>query len=111
MLQLILINHKMKFHTLKLSVLTLGFLTVSLATSAQEKQGPNFEKMFKRFDADKNGSISLEEFKSAKRKKEVPVERLEKNYARLDADENGALTLAELKENWGKGRGKGKKNK
>ncbi|MBC3757391.1 EF-hand domain-containing protein [Hyunsoonleella sp. SJ7] len=99
----------MKFNTLKLSVLTLGFLSISFTTSAQEKQGPNFEKMFKRFDADKNGSISLEEFKSAKRKKEVPVDRLEKNYAKLDADGNGALTLEELKENWGKG--KGKKNK
>ena len=97
----------MKLNTVKLGLLTLSLFAFSLSTSAQEKKEPNFEKMLKRFDADSNGSISLDEFKSAKRKKEVPAERLEKKYARLDADENGKLTLAELKENWGKG----KKNK
>ncbi len=101
----------MKLNTVKFGVLALLLFAFSLTTIAQEKKGPNFEKMHKRFDADANGSISLEEYKSAKRKKEVPVERLEKNYAKLDADGNGALTLAELKENWGKSKGKGKKKK
>lgn len=103
----------MKSKTFKLGVLALGIFACSFTMSAQEKKGPNFEKMFKRFDADKNGTISLEEFTSAKRKNEVPVERLEKQYAKLDANEDGALTLDELKENWkkskGKGKGKGKK--
>ena len=77
--------------------------------SAQEKKAPNFEKMYKKFDADADGSVSLDEFKSVKRKKVVPANQLEKNYAKLDTDGNGALTLVELKENWGKGKGKKKK--
>ena len=102
----------MKLNTVKLGMLALGIFGFSLAMSAQERKAPNFEKMLKRFDADENGSVSLEEFTSAKRKNEVPVERLEKQYARLDADKDGALTLVELKENWRKGKGKGKgKNK
>ncbi|MGB5418022.1 hypothetical protein [Algibacter sp.] len=101
----------MKSKTIKLGALALGLFACSFTMSAQEKKEPNFEKMHKRFDADNNGSISLDEFKSAKRKNEVPAEKLEKNYARLDADGDGAVTLAELKENWkkGKGQGKGKK--
>lgn len=98
----------MKSNTLKFGVLTLLLIAFSFSISAQEKKEPNFERMFKRFDADASNSVSLEEFKSVKRKNEVPVERLEKNFARLDADGNGALTLAELKENWGKGKKKGK---
>jgi Ca2+-binding EF-hand superfamily protein len=101
----------MKSKSLKLGVLTLGVFACTLTLSAQEKKEPNFDKMFQRFDADKNGSISLDEFKSAKRKNDVPAERLEKNYAKLDANEDGAVTLAELKENWAKGKGKGKKKK
>ncbi|NJX16417.1 EF-hand domain-containing protein [Tamlana crocina] len=67
--------------------------------------------MLTRFDADKSDSISLDEFKSAKRKREVPAERLEKMFASLDGDSNGEVTLEELKANWGKGRGKGKGKK
>lgn len=95
---------------LKLFLFCLGLFTFSLAGFAQQDQ-PNFEKMLKRFDADGNGTISLEEFKSAKRKNEVPVERLEKNYARMDADKNGAVTLEELKANWANNQGKAKGKK
>lgn len=94
--------------TLKLGTLAVALSAFSFTMSAQEKKAPDFDKMFKRFDADKNGSITLEEFKGAKRKKEVPAERLEKNYAKLDADSNGAVTLEELKANFGKGKGKKK---
>jgi Ca2+-binding EF-hand superfamily protein len=93
---------------LKLSVFSIVVLAFSLNASGQEPKGPNFEKMHKRFDTDNNGSISLEEWTSFKRKKEVPVDRLEKNYASMDADGNGKLTLGELKSNWGKNRGKKK---
>ncbi|WP_346881408.1 hypothetical protein [uncultured Algibacter sp.] len=99
----------MKSNTLKFGVLTLLLFAFTFSISAQEKKAPNFEKMHKRFDADTNGSVSLEEFKSVKRKKEIPAQRLEKKYARLDADGNGALTLDELKENWKKSKGKAKK--
>lgn len=76
-----------------------------------QQEGPNLEKMFERFDTDGNGSISLEEFKSAKRKNDVPVERLEKNFARLDSDSNDAITLKELKDNWGNNKKEGKGRK
>ena len=101
----------MKSIHLKLSIVSIIFLACSFSMSAQERKEPDFDKMFKRLDANKDGSISLEEFKSAKRKKEVPIERLEKNYAAMDADNNGELTLGELKANWGKGRGNKKGNK
>ena len=97
----------MKITTLKLGTLALALFVFS-SLQAQEKKEPDFDKMFKRLDADANGTVSLEEFKSAKRKNEVPVERLEKNYARLDADGNGKLTLDELKAGWKKGKGKKK---
>lgn len=97
----------MKITTLKLGTLALALFVFS-SLQAQEKKEPDFDKMFKRLDADANGTVSLEEFKSAKRKNEVPVERLEKNYARLDADGNGELTLDELKAGWKKGKGKKK---
>ena len=98
----------MKLNTAKLGLLTLGLFAFSLTMSAQEKKEQNFEKMLKRFDTDTNGSISLDEWKSAKRKNEVPAEKLEKNYARMDADSNGEVTLEELKANFGKPKGKGK---
>lgn len=104
----------MKLNTAKLGLLALSLFSFSLAMSAQEKKAPNFDKMFKRYDADTDGSISLEEYKSTKRKKEVPVERLEKSFAKLDGNSDGAVTLEELKANFGKGKGKskgkGKKN-
>ena len=98
----------MKLNTVKFGVLTLLLFAFSLSISAQEKKEPNFDRMLKRYDTDANGSISLEEFKSAKRKNEVPAERLEKNYVKLDGDSNGAVTLEELKTNWVKGKAKGK---
>jgi Ca2+-binding EF-hand superfamily protein len=100
---------KMKITTLKLGTVALALFVFS-AIQAQEKKEPNFEKMHKRFDADANGTVSLEEFKSAKRKNEVPVKKLEKNFARLDSNSDGEMTLEELKENWGKGKGKKKKD-
>lgn len=101
----------MKLNTVKLGLLALGFFGFSLSMSAQEKKAPDFEKMLKRFDTDKNETISLEEFKAYKRKNEVPDEALEKRFARMDADQNGAVTLDELKANFNKPKGKGNKKK
>lgn len=99
----------MKSKAFKLGALALVLFGCSYTMYAQEKKEPNFKKIFNKFDADKNGTISLDEFKSAKRKNEIPSEKLEKKYARLDADGDGAVTLVELKENWKKGKGKEKK--
>lgn len=87
----------MKLNTVKLGLLALSVFAMSLTTTAQEKKTPDFEKMLKRFDTDKNGTVSFEEFKLAKRKNEVPLERLEKRFTRMDSDKNGAVTLEELK--------------
>ena len=46
---------------------------------------------FERLDADKNGSISLEEFKA---KSKTP-ETADKKFARIDTDKNGSLSLEE----------------
>lgn len=102
----------MKKATLKLASLALAIFACSFTAQAQEKKkAPDFDKMLTRFDADKSGSISLDEFKSAERKREVDAERLEKMFASLDGDSNGEVTLEELKANWGKGREKGKGKK
>lgn len=99
----------MKSIHLKLTLALLVFSAFSMSLSAQEKKEPDFDKMFKRFDANADGSISIDEFKSAKRKNEVPVEKLEKNFANLDANSDGGVTRKELEE--GRKKGKDKKKK
>ncbi|MDO6758640.1 hypothetical protein Q4566_00390 [Tamlana sp. 2_MG-2023] len=98
----------MTLKTLKFGIAALALFTISFSAQAQEKKEPDFEKMMKRFDADKNSTISLEEFKSAKRKKEVPTEKLEKQFTKLDSDSSGEVTIDELKTNWSKGKKKKK---
>lgn len=99
----------MKSRILNLALLAVLFTTFTINAFAQQPKGPNFEKLFKRFDADKSGFISLEEWLSFKRKKEVPKERLKNNYTAMDADSNGKLTLGEMKANWGRNKGMKKK--
>jgi|SaaInl85LU_5_DNA_1037374.scaffolds.fasta_scaffold234780_1 Ca2+-binding EF-hand superfamily protein len=106
----------MKLTTLKLGTLVLA-LCAFTSMEAQEKKKPDPEKMFKKFDTNEDGSISLEEFKAIKRKNEVPAEKLEKNFARMDEDSDGKVTLEEMiafrEKNKGNGKekGKGKKKK
>lgn len=102
----------MKITTLKLGTLALALFAFT-SIEAQEKKKPDPEKMFKRLDANEDGVITLEEFKSAKRKNEVSDEKLEKNFARMDEDSNGEVTLEEMKASREKGKkkGKGKKKK
>ena len=100
----------MKTTTLKAGLLALSLFTF-LSIGAQEKKEPDFDKMFKKSDANADGSISLEEFKAVKRKNEVPVEKLEKKFANLDANSDGAVTREELEEGWKKGKDKPKEKK
>ncbi len=88
---------KMKRHTLKLGLLTLGIFGFSLTMAAQEKKAPDAKKILKRMDADKDGKISLKEFTSVKRKKEIPVERLEKRFAKMDKNRDNVVNYKELK--------------
>ena len=99
----------MKSTTLKLAVLAFGLFAYSQTASAQDGQKkPDPEKMFKGLDANKDGVISLEEFKNKKRKNEIPADRLEKMYSRMDADSDGSVTMKEFRMNLEKGKGEGK---
>ena len=89
----------MKSNILKLSLITLGFAAIGFNSTAQNNQEPNYEKRFAKFDTDKDGKLSLEEFKNVKRKKEIPAKALEKNFAKMDANGDGAVTLEEFKAN------------
>ena len=98
----------MNLNIVKLSLITLALFAFSLSTYAQEKKKPNPEKVFKRFDLNEDGAITLEEFKNAKRKNEITEEILEKRFNRMDGDKDGLVTLDELKANFAKAK---KKNK
>lgn len=88
----------MKLTTLKLGLLAFGLFVYSQTASAQDQQRkPDPEKMFKGLDANKDGLVTMEEFKNKKRKNEVPLERLEKMFVRMDADSNGSITSEEHK--------------
>lgn len=99
----------MKLNCLKIGVLALGLIGFS-QVNAQNKK-PNPQKMFENIDANKDGSITLEEFKAKKRKHEMKPEQLEKQFARIDADKNGSVTLEELKASLAKGMKDRKKKK
>jgi len=59
------------------------------------------KKQFEKLDADKNGSISLEEFKA---KSKTP-DTADAKFAKIDADKNGSVSLEE----WSAGSAKKKK--
>ena len=98
----------MKATTLKLGFIAFAIFSFSLTTQAQEKKKWDLDTFYKSFDKNNDGSITLEEFTSKKRKKEVPVENLKKNYARIDADSNGSVTLEEFKTAMAKAKAKRK---
>jgi Ca2+-binding EF-hand superfamily protein len=56
---------------------------------------PNPKEHFKKMDADNNGTVSLEEFKSNPRAKENP-EKATEIFKKMDADSSGGVTLEEM---------------
>lgn len=86
----------MKTTILKFTLLSFALLVFS-QVNAQEKQKPDSEKMFTALDTNKDGSVSLDELKARKTKREVSPEAQEKRFAAMDTDANGAVTLEEFK--------------
>lgn len=85
--------------TLKFGLFVVALCSITFI-NAQERDGkrkPNPERIFKKLDADANGSISLEEFKAKRLKGENKAEQIEKRFAKMDADENGEVDMAEFK--------------
>lgn len=52
--------------------------------------------MFKKLDANSDGSVSLEEFKASPRGQKDPA-KAEEAFKRMDKDSDGKLTLEEIK--------------
>lgn len=82
--------------TLKLGVLAIGLFAFS-QVNAQEKKPQDPEKMFASFDANTDKMITLDEFKSKKRRKEIQPEQLEKRYTTMDENSDGLVSLEEFK--------------
>ena len=61
----------------------------------EEKKAPDPEKVFARKDADKDGSLTLEEFKAGM--KPEGAEKAAKRFGKLDANGDGKLSLDEFK--------------
>lgn len=94
----------MKFTTLKLGVVALGLFAFTQG-NAQDKQKPDPEKMFTTLDTNKDGSLSLEELKARKSKKEVSAENQEKRFTAMDVNSDKSVTLEEFKAAMEKGKG------
>ncbi|MBP0903758.1 EF-hand domain-containing protein [Mariniflexile gromovii] len=102
----------MKTTILKFALFSFALLAFS-QVNAQDRQKPDPEKMFTALDTNKDGTVSLDEMKARKTKREVTPEAQEKRFAAMDADANGAITLEEFKTAMakvkGRGQGEGKK--
>lgn len=66
------------------------------APAAGEKPKRDMDAMFKKLDADGNGSISLDEFKAGGMGKKDPA-KAEEFFKKKDKDANGSLSLEEFK--------------
>ena len=99
----------MKSTILKFALFSFALLAFS-QVNAHEKKKPDPEKMFAALDTNKDGSVTLEEMKARKTKKELSAEAQEKRFAKMDADGNGSISLEEFKGAMAKaGKGEGKK--
>ena len=55
------------------------------------KKAPNPQQKFEKLDADKNGSVSSDEFKANAK----DPAKAEKQFSKIDADKNGSVSLEE----------------
>ncbi len=93
---------------------SLCFAALLLCTSigfAQDHKGPDPEKVFNRFDKNKDAIVTFDEFKNVKRKNDVAEDVLKKRFDRMDADKDGSLVLEEVKAHLDKVAARKAKNK
>ncbi|MDY2587891.1 EF-hand domain-containing protein [Winogradskyella aquimaris] len=85
--------------TLKLSILAITIYTVAFV-NAQERQRQhrtNPEAVFQKLDTNKDGAITLDEFKKRPSRKEIQEEMVETHFKTLDLNTDGSLSLNEFK--------------
>ena len=74
------------------TVVAVG-LSMMGSSLCQAQEAPDKkQKQFDKLDADKNGSISLEEFKAASK----TPDKADAKFAKLDTDKNGSVSLEEF---------------
>ena len=76
-------------------VLCAGFALAPLTVSAAPDKQLDPEKIFKRKDANSDGSLSLEEYKSGM--KDRQLENAEKRFKKIDTNSDGKLSFEEFK--------------
>ena len=82
----------MKITTSLATAVAVG-LTMMGSSLCQAQDAPDKnQKQFEKLDADKNGSISLEEYKAASK----TPDQADAKFAKLDADKNGSISPAEF---------------
>ena len=79
------------------SCLVLGASVVHAAPEDGKKAPPDPAKVFARKDADKDGSLTLEEFKTGL--KEPALGKAEQRFQKLDSNGDGKVSLDECKAN------------
>jgi Ca2+-binding EF-hand superfamily protein len=81
--------------TLKIGLFVIALCSTSLVIgqdgSGKQKGDP--EEIFKKLDADANGSVSLEEFKAKSIREASKEIMLDARFKTLDADTNGMVTI------------------
>ena len=77
----------MKINTTLATIVAVTLMGSALCHAQEDKKQKQFEKI----DADKNGAVTLEEWKAAAK----DPSKVEKNFPKLDADKNGSVSLAE----------------
>jgi Ca2+-binding EF-hand superfamily protein len=71
-----------------------GCMTPALSADG-EKKAPNPEKVFAKKDANSDGSLTLEEFKTGL--KDKALNNADKRFKKIDANGDGKVTLDEFK--------------
>ena len=78
----------MKINTTLATVIAVTLMGSALCHAQEDKKKIAFEKL----DADKNGSVSSDEFKAQAK----DSAKADKKFAKLDANKNGSLSLEEF---------------